>query len=350
MRFLARRSLRWNSSKPRLEFLEDRLNPGVIAFSQAQFNVAATASTITVQMVRTGDTRATETVNLVSTNGTAVAPTDFNAVNGTITFGPSDTSVPLQIVLHPNGQTGNRRFTLDLQSPGSGATLGTITHATVTIVDTTSQVARYVTQLYQTLLTRTPDLGGLAFFSDQINSGAVSRQSVARTLLGSDEYRTTQLTGLYQTILGRAPDAGGLSFALGELNHGFTYEQIEAQFYSSAEYFAKIGSGAPDNDQTRNWIDALFSAVLNRHAESGALTGLAPTAGTGASGRGSVAVTILGSSEGDQVRVQGYYQAYLHRAGDSGGVSAWVQQMQAGTRDEDIIAAFLGSAEFFAGV
>ena len=77
---------------------------------------------------------------------------------------------------------------------------------------------------------------------------------------------------------------------------------------------------------------------------------LAPTAGTGSNGRGTVALAILTSAEGDQVRVQGFYQTYLHRAGDSGGVAAWVQQMQAGTRDEDVIAAFLGSAEFFAGV
>ena len=214
MRFVARRSLRRNSSKPRLELLEDRVNPGVIAFSQAQFSVANTSSTVTVQMVRTDDTRNTETVNLVSTNGTAVAPTDFNAVNGTITFGPSVTQVPLQIVLHPNSQPGNRRFTLDLQSPSSGATLGTITHATVTIVDTTSQTARYVTKLYQTLLNRAPDLGGSP--SSPIKSTvAPARAEHRRALLGSDEYRTIQLTGLYQSILGRAADSGGLSSARG---------------------------------------------------------------------------------------------------------------------------------------
>src|SRR5205814_994051 len=131
---------------------------------------------------------------------------------------------------------------------------------------------------------------------------------------------------------------------------GATFEQVEAQFYASDEYFAKIGSGSPNNDQTRNWIDALFTAVLKRHAESGALAALAPTAAQGAAGRSTVAIAVLNSSEADQVRVVGYYQTYLHRSGDSGGVTAWVQQMQQGTRDENVIAAFLGSAEFFASV
>lgn len=337
------------SRKPSLELLETRLNPGVIAFSQATYNVANNAGTVTIELDRSGDTRSTDTVNLVSTNGTAVAPTDYSAVNGTITFDPSATQVPLQITIKQNGQAGTRSFTLDLQSPSSNASLGNITHATVNIIDS-SQNTRFVTQLYQTLLNRTPDSGGLAFYAGQLNSGAVTRQTVARGFLNSGEYRTIQVSQMYQTILGRMADSGGLTFAVGELNQGATFEQVQAQFYASDEYFAKIGAGSPNNDQTRNWIDALFTAVLKRHAEGGALGTLAPTAAQGSGGRSSVAIAVLTSAEADQVRVAGYYQTYLHRNGDSAGVAAWVQQMQQGTRDEVVIAAFLGSAEFFASV
>jgi hypothetical protein len=335
--------------KPRLEVLETRLNPGVITFSQTSYNVANNAGTVTVEMDRSGDTRSTDTVNLVSTNGTAVAPTDYSAVNGTITFDPSATKVQFQIIVKQNSQPGNRTFTLDLQNPSANASLGNITHATVNIIDS-SQNARFVTALYQTLLNRAPDSGGLTFYTGQLNSGAVSRQAVSLVILNSGEYRTIQVSHFYQSILGRAPDSGGLAFNVGQLNQGATYEQVEAQFYASDEYFAKIGSAAPNNDKTRNWIDAVFTAVLNRHAESGALSALAPTAAQGAAGRSSVATVVLTSTEADRARVAGYYQTFLHRAGDQGGITAWVQAMQQGTRDESVIAAFLGSAEFLASV
>jgi Calx-beta domain/Domain of unknown function (DUF4214) len=333
-----------------LECLESRLNPGVIAFSQAAYDVANNAGTVTIQLDRSGDTRSTDTVNLASTNGTAVAPTDYTAVNGTITFVPSATQVSLQIIIHQNSQPGDRSFTLDLQSPSVSASLGTIVHATVNIVDTTSQNARFVKQLYQTLLDRTADLVGLAFYTNLLDTGTDSRQSVALGFLNSSEYRTLQINQLYQTILGRAADPGGLSFAVGELNQGATFEQIQAQFYASDEYFAKIGTGSPDNDQTRNWIDSLFTAALNRHAESSALAALAPTASQGTSGRTNVAVSILTSTEADRDRIEGYYQTILHRAGDQAGINSWVQQMQQGARDEDVEAAFLGSTEYFASV
>ena len=185
---------RLSTSKPRLldaprklslEFLEHRLNPGVIAFSQAAYEIANNAGAVTIGLVRTGDTRTTDTANLLSTNGTAAAPTDFNAVNGTITFVPSATQVPFQIIIHQNSQPGDRSFTLDLASPSSNASLGTIVHATVTIVDVTSHNARFVSQLYQTVLNRAADLNGLTFYTSQLDNGTVTRQTVALGFLTS---------------------------------------------------------------------------------------------------------------------------------------------------------------------
>ncbi len=343
-------SLPTHSRKLSLESLETRINPGVIAFSQDTFNVANTAGTVTIELVRTGDTRTTDTVNIVSTNGTAVAPTDYAAVNGTITFVPSATQVPLQIIIHQDPQPGDRAFTLNLTSPSANASLGTLTHATVVIVDNTTQDAHFVSALYQDLLDRAADFNGFAYYSNLLDSAAATRQTMALTFLDSTEYRTLQINQMYQSILGRPSDPGGLAFALNELNQGATFEQIQAQLYASDEYFAKIGTGAPDNNQTNNWIDALFGAVLNRHAESSASSALSAIASTGAAGRTSVAMIVLTSAEADQDRVEGFYETILHRAGDSGGVASWVQEMQQGMRDENVEAAFYGSAEFFAGV
>ena len=42
---------------------------------------------------------------------------------------------------------------------------------------------------------------------------------------------------------------------------------------------------------------------------------------------------------------QGYYLTFLNRAGDVGGVAAWLAQLQAGVTDQQVLADILGSME-----
>jgi mucin-2 len=53
------------------------------------------------------------------------------------------------------------------------------------------------------------------------------------------------LTGLYEQVLRRAPDEGGLNFWLDALNQGYSPEDVERQFYSSPEYQQLINPPAP---------------------------------------------------------------------------------------------------------
>lgn len=72
-------------------------------------------------------------------------------------------------------------------------------------------VTEYVKGLYQDILNRPADAGGLRDWVGRIEGRRMSRTQVAAGFYGSVESRTTRVKALYQEILNRAPDAGGLS-------------------------------------------------------------------------------------------------------------------------------------------
>jgi hypothetical protein len=45
--------------------------------------------------------------------------------------------------------------------------------------------------------------------------------------------------------------------------------------------------------------------------------------------------------------VNNYYETFLRRASDSGGLAYRVAQLAAGARDESVIATIVGSPEFY---
>lgn len=96
----------------------------------------------------------------------------------------------------------------------------------------------FVTALYGEIQDRSPDAGGLAFWTDQIDRKKIGRGSVAAAFYASIESRTKRVAGLYQQILGRNPDAGGLAFwADGLLRRDDV--QLAAELAASEEFFVR---------------------------------------------------------------------------------------------------------------
>lgn len=95
----------------------------------------------------------------------------------------------------------------------------------------------FVTALYQALLGRAPDPGGLASWESQLAAG-VSRTALASGILNSNEYRIDLVNGYYQALLGRAGDPGGLSFWVNQLARGTSDEAVLAGIAGSAEFYS----------------------------------------------------------------------------------------------------------------
>jgi hypothetical protein len=231
-------------------------------------------------------------------------------------------------------QTAGSSITFNLFNPGPVG--GTSNSVTVTL--TANEV--FVESLYQTLLGRSGDGSGLAFFTGQLDQG-VPRSQVVAEIEASPEYRAVQVQALYQHYMHRAADpsglAGGVSFLLG----GGTVEQLTAGLIGSPEYFQKIGGG-----NNNGFLGALYHDALNRLLDPAGQAGWTQAFANGATTY-QIAGAVITSMEYRQDLVDSYYQTYLIRQADSAGVAGWVALLEQGTRDEAVLAAILGSAEYF---
>ena len=88
-----------------------------------------------IEVLRTGDMSVPVTVNYASSNGTAIAGQDYTAVAGMLIFPPNASEEPffVPILVDPARLTLSSFFNVTLSQPTGGASLGSISSATVTI-------------------------------------------------------------------------------------------------------------------------------------------------------------------------------------------------------------------------
>jgi hypothetical protein len=123
----------------------------------------------------------------------------------------------------------------------------------IAIANSTTQ---YVALLYQGALGRTPDAGGLAFWTDSVNHLPIAVQnlgwhglaygganSIAAGFTHSAEFinkygalsNSQFVTQLYSNILDRTPDSGGFDYWVSNLNNGASREELLVGFAESNE-------------------------------------------------------------------------------------------------------------------
>jgi len=219
-----------------------------------------------------------------------------------------------------------------------------ITGATVPTVTTScagsTGNAAFLCSVYEHLLGRAPDAGGLASFEGLLAAG-VSRAQVAYDIATSPEYRSDLVGFFYQFLLGRAADPGGLVTWVGALNAGWSDQQVLEGMMGSAEFYAHAG-GTPSG-----FVSALYMKLLGRAADSGGLATWVGALNAGWS-RNAVVAGILYSNEYKTNFVEGEYMNLLGRAADPGGLATWLSQLAHGVSNEWVIALIVGSPEFYA--
>ncbi|HEX2832628.1 MAG TPA: Calx-beta domain-containing protein [Thermoanaerobaculia bacterium] len=108
---------------------------GVVQFSAATASVSESGTSITLTVTRTGGNGSTTSVAYTSADATATAGSDYVAVSGTLTFGPSDTSQTIVIPITTDAlDESDETFTVTLANV-SGGNLGSPATETITITD-----------------------------------------------------------------------------------------------------------------------------------------------------------------------------------------------------------------------
>ena len=111
--------------------------PGTLQFSAASYSEAEDAGNATITVTRTGGSTGSVSVSYSTSDGSANANSDYTAVSGTLTFADGEVTKTFQVPLvdDPSAEP-DETVTLTLSSATGGATLGTPSTATLTIIDT----------------------------------------------------------------------------------------------------------------------------------------------------------------------------------------------------------------------
>lgn len=112
-------------------------NPGTLQFSTGSTSVSESAGSKTITVTRTGGDDGAVSVQFETANGSATFPGDYTQTNNTLNWADNDDNsktfnVP---IVNDNTEESSQSFTIHLQNPTGGATLGSPSTITVTIND-----------------------------------------------------------------------------------------------------------------------------------------------------------------------------------------------------------------------
>jgi hypothetical protein len=198
----------------------------------------------------------------------------------------------------------------------------------------------FLTAVYQDVLHRAVDPSGHAYWLGLLNSGT-PRADVSLAIVNSVEHRTDIIEGFYSSLLNRTADAQGLNGFLQKFEDGWTESQIKSLFYGSNEYLQTRGGGTASG-----FVDALYQDQLDHAADSQSQALLGQLLADGQT-RVYVATIVVGSTESNELQVNGYYLAYLFRPADPAGMLHWASVLAQTNRASLVEAGLLGSQEFF---
>jgi hypothetical protein len=117
--------------------IKDDDPPGTVQFFLTDVTVSEGAATATVKVVRSGKLAAGQAVAFTTTDGTAVAGTNYADASQTLTFAASEKAKLVAIAIVDDGAAGGGSLSvlLSLGSPTGGATIGPKGTATLWIVE-----------------------------------------------------------------------------------------------------------------------------------------------------------------------------------------------------------------------
>jgi hypothetical protein len=111
-----------------------------VQFAQADVVVNSTAGMATIDVARSDNPDITVTVAYTADSGSASAGQDYTPVSGTLSFPPGQNqeSFAIPILANPTAPSAYETVNLTLGEPGGGATLGSMSMASLIIINTTN--------------------------------------------------------------------------------------------------------------------------------------------------------------------------------------------------------------------
>ena len=204
----------------------------------------------------------------------------------------------------------------------------------------------FVTQHYEDFLARSPDDDGLRYWTSVLEDGA-DPAALVEWLALSDEFSGTvaPVVRLYQAHFLRPPDHQGLQHWTAVRRSGVSLDRISEEFVRSDEFTARYGSV-----DDAAYVDRVYRNVLGRPADPNGARYWEQQLAAGLS-RGELMAAFSEADEHQErtegrVRATMLYVGMLHRTPDAAGLGYWADVLDGGTPYRNVIAGFLGAAEY----
>ena len=205
----------------------------------------------------------------------------------------------------------------------------------------------FAMQQYRDFLGREGDPGGIQFYTDGINGGALSRAQAIENFFTSPEFSgsVSPIVRLYFATFLRIPDYPGLMFQVNAFRSGTPLDVIATNFTASPEF--QVRYGALDD---RAFVALLYQNILGRTASAPEIDFHVGRLTAGET-RGTV---LVGFSESPEYRQLSYIDVYvtmmyagmLRRAPEPAGFDFWVDYMEGGNPGLALIQGFLNAPEY----
>jgi ELWxxDGT repeat protein len=206
----------------------------------------------------------------------------------------------------------------------------------------------FAMQQYRDFLGREGDAGGIAFYTNQIDSTAMTRAQALESFFNSAEFQgsVAPVVRLYYAYFLRFPDYQGLTFWADYYRAGHSLAEISDHFAASPEFIATYG--ALDNGQ---FVTLVYNNVLGREPDAGGYAFYKGHLDSNTMTRGEVLLAFSESSEYaatsfNMVYVTMMYAGMLRRHPDESGFEFWVGYINQGNSGLELINGFLDGPEY----
>jgi len=349
--------------------------PNAVQFSSASYSVSEGSPRVDITLSRSGDTTSAASVGYATIddaglqncnvkNGIASPRCDYENTIGTLTFAAGETSKSFSVaIIDDSYAEGNETFRVALNNP-SGATLGTPSMATVTIIDNDTvdgpnpidQTNFFVRQQYLDFLGREPDPPGFTGWTGLINNCSgdptqCDRIHVSQQFFQSGEFqrRGYFVYRFYPVSFGRKPDYAEFVPDLASVSGFLTDAQLEAAKvafiadFMARPAFANMYIGLNNTQYVDTLINTPGVNLSNRQALIDSLNNNTAT-------RAQVLRQIVESTEVstkyfNQAFAVMEYFGYLRRDPDALYLD-WIQVLDQSNDPRGMVSGFVNSAEY----
>jgi PAS domain-containing protein len=195
---------------------------------------------------------------------------------------------------------------------------------------------------YRDLIGRAPTAAEVSAAAGRVGDHA-ARDAFAASLVSGREFRALVAAVDFATYLGRAPTPAETDFVVRWLDQGVTLEQVAAAIFASEEFYARAGR-TPEG-----YVSALFRLALGREPDPAGHAAWVDLLRRGTS-RADAALGFVYSAEARRNLVNAAFSRFLGRTPTDAERRAWLDVLAQGARSEIMLAAFVGSDEYWGRV